>query len=277
VFEGKVIREAHMFRPTSVIAAAWLAALAPAAAQNAPAALAGVDPAAIEELVVANRILAERGIIDAYGHVSVRHPANPNRYLMARALAPALVTAADIMEFDLDSNPVDRRGRSMFTERYIHGEAYKLRPDVNAVVHTHSMGVIPFGVTQVPLRPVIHSASFLHVGVPVWEIREAGGVTNMLVGTAALGKSLATSLGDKPVALMRGHGNVVVGPNLRVAVARAVFTDENARMQSTALAMGGPINYISPEEGAKRDREPGDPSRAWELWKALAMKKMPAN
>lgn len=266
-----------MFRPTSVIAAAWLAALAPAAAQNAPAALAGVDPAAIEELVVANRILAERGIIDAYGHVSVRHPANPNRYLMARALAPALVTAADIMEFDLDSNPVDRRGRSMFTERYIHGEAYKLRPDVNGVVHTHSMGVIPFGVTQVPLRPVIHSASFLHVGVPVWEIREAGGVTNMLVSTAALGKSLATALGEKPVALMRGHGNVVVGPNLRVAVARAVFTDENARMQSTALAMGGPINYISPEEGAKRDREPGDPTRAWELWKALAMKKAPAN
>ncbi len=267
-----------MFRPTCLIAAAWLLTLAPAAAQNAPATrVAGVDAAAVEDLVVANRILAERGIIDAYGHVSVRHPTNPNRYLMARALAPALVTAADVMEFDLDSNPLDRRGRSMFSERYIHGEVYKLRPDVNGVIHTHSMGVIPFGVTQVPLKPVIHTASFLHVGVPVWEIREAGGVTNMLVNNAALGKSLATALGDKPVALMRGHGNVVVGPNLRVAVARAVFTDENARMQSVALAMGGPINYISPEEGAKRDREPGDPSRAWELWKALAMKKAPAN
>jgi ribulose-5-phosphate 4-epimerase/fuculose-1-phosphate aldolase len=266
-----------MFRPTCLIAAVWLSTLAPAAAQTAPAAGVPVDPAAIEDLVVANRILAERGIIDAYGHVSMRHPTNPNRYLMARALAPALVTTADVMEFDLDSNPLDRRGRSMFSERYIHGEVYKLRPDVNGVIHTHSMGVIPFGVTQVPLKPVIHTASFLHVGVPVWEIREAGGVTNMLVNNAALGKSLATALGDKPVALMRGHGNVVVGPNLRVAVARAVFTDENARMQSVALAMGGPVNYISPEEGAKRDREPGDPSRAWELWKALAMKKVPAN
>ena len=152
--------------------------------------------------MVANRILAERGIIDAYGHVSIRHPTDPNRYLMARALAPALVTAADIMEFDLGSNPVDRRDRAMFTERFIHGEIYKLRPDVNGVVHTHSMGVIPFGVTQVPLKPVIHTASFLHVGVPVWEIREAGGVTNMLVSSAALGKALATALGDKPVALM---------------------------------------------------------------------------
>ena len=168
-----------MIRPIIAIVA-WLLTLASAIAQTAPTTVS-LDPAAIEELVVANRILADRGIIDAYGHVSVRHPTNPNRYLMARALAPALVTAADVMEFDLDSNPVDRRGRSMFSERYIHGEVYKLRPDVNGVVHTHSMGVIPFGVTQVPLKPVIHTASFLHVGVPVWEIREAGGVTNMLV------------------------------------------------------------------------------------------------
>jgi HCOMODA/2-hydroxy-3-carboxy-muconic semialdehyde decarboxylase len=266
-----------MLRPTCIIAAAWLSALAPAAAQTAPASAGPVDAAAIEDLVVASRILADRGILDAYGHVSIRHPANPSRYLMARALAPALVTAADIMEFDLDSNPVDRGGRSMFIERFIHGEVYKLRPDVNGVVHTHSMGVIPFAVTQVPLKPVIHSASFLHVGVPVWEIREAGGATNMLVNSAALGKALAGALGDKPVALMRGHGNVVVGPNVRVAVARAVFTDENARMQAVALALGGPVNYISPEEGAKRDREPSDPSRAWELWKTLAMKKAPAN
>ncbi len=266
-----------MLRPTCIIAAMWLSALSPAAAQTAPASAGPVDAAAIEDLVAASRILADRGILDAYGHVSIRHPANPNRYLMARALAPALVTAADIMEFDLDSNPLDRRGRSMFIERFIHGEVYKLRPDVNGVVHTHSMGVIPFGVTQVPLKPVIHSASFLHVGVPVWEIREAGGVTNMLVNSAALGKALATALGDKPVALMRGHGNVVVGPNVRVAVARAVFTDENARMQAVALGFGGPVNYISPEEGAKRDREPSDPGRAWELWKTLAMKKAPAN
>jgi ribulose-5-phosphate 4-epimerase/fuculose-1-phosphate aldolase len=255
------------------VSALCLASTVPAAAQTGPMS----EAAAIEELVVANRILAERGVIDAYGHVSMRHPANPNRYLMARALAPGLVTAGDIMEFDLDSKPLDPRGRQGFVERYIHGEVYKLRPDVNGVVHTHSMGVIPFSVTQVALRPVIHTASFLHVGVPVWEIRESGGVTNMLVNSAVLGKSLATTLGTRPVALMRGHGNVVVGPNVRIAVARAVFTDENARMQTVALGLGGPINYISPEEGAKRDAEPGDPARAWELWKALATKRLAPN
>ncbi len=192
---------------------------------------------------------------------------------MARAIAPGLVTADDIMEFDLDSNPVDRRGRSMFVERYIHGEVYKARPDVNAVIHTHSMGVIPFSVTKTPLKPIIHSASFLYVGVPVWEIRDAGGATNMLVRTGALGKSLAAALADKPVALMRGHGNVVVGPNVRVATARAVFTDENARMLAVALSFGGPVNYISPEEGVLRDKDPGNPARSWELWKAQAMRK----
>ena len=267
-----------MLRLSCVMAAMLLCPLAPAAAQTPPASGGPVDLTAIEELVVANRILADRGIIDAYGHASIRHPGNANRYLMARAIAPALVTAADIMEFDLDSNPVDRRGRSMFVERFIHSEIYKVRPDVNAVVHTHSMGVIPFGISQVPLKPVIHTASFLHVGVPVWEIREAGGVTNMLVNNAALGKSLALTLGSRPVALMRGHGNVVVGLNVRVAVARAVFTDENARMQAVAISLGGPLNYISPEEGAMRDGEDGgrgDPARAWDLWKASAMKALP--
>ena len=252
-----------------IMALAFLAAT-PASAQ-APA---SVD-AAIDDLVVANRILAERGIIDAYGHVSIRHPADPQRYLMARALSPALVTAGDIMEFDLNSNPIERRDRRLFSERFIHGEIYKVRPDVNAVVHTHSAGVIPFGITQVPLKPVLHTASFLWVGVPIFEIREAGGVTDMLVSNNALGKALALTLADKPVALMRGHGNVVVGQNVQQAVIRAVYTDENARLQATALALGGPINYISPEEGALRDKEPADVrgNRAWQLWKALAMRK----
>jgi ribulose-5-phosphate 4-epimerase/fuculose-1-phosphate aldolase len=257
---------------------ALLLATGAAHPQTPPASAGPVDPALIEDLVVANRVLAQEGLFDAYGHVSVRHPGNPNRYLLARSLAPALVTAGDILEYDLDSSPVDPKGQRSVLERFIHGAIYQVRPDVKAVIHSHSPTVVPFSVTRVPLRPVMHNATFLWVGVPVWEIRDAGGpATDMLVRSAALGKSLAATLGDKPVALMRGHGNVVVGPNLRVAVARAVFTDENARMQSTALAMGGPINYISPEEGAKRDREPGDPSRAWELWKALAMKKAPAN
>jgi HCOMODA/2-hydroxy-3-carboxy-muconic semialdehyde decarboxylase len=251
--------------------AAFLAFAALAAPQRAAAQT--IDAAAIEDLVLASRILANEGVLDAYGHVSIRHPSDPGRYLMARAIAPGLVTAEDIMEFDLESNPVDRRGRSLFVERFIHGEAYKSRPDVNSVIHTHSAGVIPFSVTQTPLRPVIHNASFLHVGVPVWEIRDAGGATNMLVRDGKLGQSLAAALGDKPVALMRGHGNVVVGPNVRVATARAIFTDENARMQAVALSLGGPVNYLSSAEGALRDREPSDPARAWDLWKANVMKK----
>ena len=257
------------------IAAAVLVGLMPAAAQDAPPSAGPAPAALIEDLVVANRILSDRGILDAFGHISVRHPENPTRYLMARAIAPGTVTAGDIMEFDLDSNPVDRRGRSMFIERFIHGEIYKVRPDVNSVIHTHSMGVIPFSITKTPLRPVIHNASFLHVGVPVWEIREAGGgATDMLVRNAALGQSLAAALGDRPVALMRGHGNVVVGPNVRIATSRAVFTDENARMQAVALSFGGPVNYISAEEGALRDKSPSDGARSWDLWKAQALKKM---
>jgi HCOMODA/2-hydroxy-3-carboxy-muconic semialdehyde decarboxylase len=227
----------------------------------------------IEELVLANRILNDRGVLDAYGHVSIRHPSDPGRYLMARAVAPGLVTAEDIMEFDLDSNPVDRRGRSLFVERFIHGEAYKSRPHVNSVIHTHSTGVIPFSVTPTPLRPVIHNASFLHVGVPVWEIRDAGGATNMLVRDGKLGQSLAAALGDKPVALMRGHGNVVVGPNVKRATIRAVYTEVNARLQTIALGLGGPINYVSAEEGALRDKNPGEEGRAWDGWKEKAMRK----
>src|SRR3954467_9156774 len=262
-----------MIRLVGAAAAGLLCWMSLAVAQTTPAKGGPAPAAAIEELVLANRILNDRGVLDAYGHVSIRDPANPNRYLMARAIAPGLVTADDIMEFDLDSNPVDRRGRSLFVERFIHGEAYKSRPDVNSVIHTHSAGVIPFSVTQTPLRPVIHNASFLHVGVPVWEIRDAGGATNMLVRDGKLGQSLAAARGEKPVALMRGHGNVVVGPNVRVATARAIFTEENARMQAVALSLGGPVNYISAAEGALRDREPSDPTRAWDLWKANVMKK----
>jgi len=256
-----------------VIVAALALACASQTASAQPASGGSVDPAVIENLVAASRILADQGVVDAFGHVSIRHPANPNRYLMSRAIAPALVTADDIMEFDLDSNPVDQRGRGMFIERFIHGEVYKARPDVNAVVHSHSPGVIPFGVTQVPMRPVMHTGSFLYVGVPVWEIRKAGGTTDMLVRNPELGKSLAETLGDKPVALMRGHGDVVVGPTVQRAVIRAVYTEVNARLQTIALSLGGPITYISAEEGALRDQAGGDESRAWDLWKAKAMGK----
>src|SRR5262245_5464010 len=228
-------------RPHILIAVVALACATPSASAQ-PASAGPIDPAIIENLVAASRILADQGVVDAFGHVSIRHPANPNRYLTSRALAPAQVTADDILEFDLDSNPVDQRSRGMFIERFIHGEIYKTRPDVNAVVHSHSPAVIPFGVTQVPMRPIMHTGSFLYVGVPVWEIREAGGATDMLVRSAALGRSLAEKLGDKPVALMRGHGDVVVGPTVQRAVTRAIYTEVNARLQTIAISLGGPIS-----------------------------------
>ena len=229
--------------------------------------------AAIADLVVANRILAAEGVLDAFGHVSIRDPRNRACYLMSRSLAPALVTAPDIVQHDLDNRPTRDQGFNLYYERWIHGEVYKARPDVNAVVHSHSPGVIPFGVTRVPMRPVMHTGSFLYVGVPVWEIRKAGGTTDMLVRNPELGKSLAETLGDKPVALMRGHGDVVVGPTVQRAVIRAVYTEVNARLQTIALSLGGPITYISAEEGALRDKAGGDESRAWDLWKAKAMGK----
>ncbi len=243
------------------------------AAAQAPISGGPVDSQLIEDLVSANRILADQGVLDAYGHVSIRHPTNPNRYLISRAMSPANVTAADIMEFDLDSNPVDRQGRSLFLERFIHGEIYKARPDVNAVIHSHSPGVIPFSITNVPLRPVMHTASFLYAGVPVFEIRDAGGATDLLVRNSALAKALAATLGSKPVALMRGHGNVVVGPNVKRATIQAVYTEVNARLQTIALGLGGPINYVSAEEGALRDKNPGEEGRAWDGWRDKAMQR----
>ncbi len=252
-------------------AAAWIvvtAATAPAAAQAPDIA------AAIEDLATASRILADQGVVDAYGHVSIRDPRNPNRYLMSRSIAPARVTAADIMEFDLDSNPIDRQGRGIFIERFIHGEVYKARPDVNAVVHTHSPTVVPFSVTEVPLRPMMHTASFLWKGVPVWEIRDVEAVTDLLVRNPTLGKSLATMLGDKPVALMRGHGDVVVGKDVKQAVLRAVYTEVNARELAIAHGLGGPIKFISAEEGAFKDKQQNDEARTWDLWKERVTKKI---
>ena len=183
-----------------------------------------VDSGLIEDLVVASRILAFHGVLDAWGHVSIRHPTNPQRFLMSRARAPAMVTADDIMEFDLDSNPIDQRDRRVFLERFIHGSAYKARPDVNAVVHSHSPTVIPFSVTGEPLKALSHIASFLVDEPPVWEIRDVGITQGLLVTNNEQGNSLAKTLGKKPVALMRGHGNIVVAPDIRRAVHRALYT-----------------------------------------------------
>jgi ribulose-5-phosphate 4-epimerase/fuculose-1-phosphate aldolase len=227
-----------------------------------------VDAPLIDDLVAANRILARHGVLDAWGHVSIRHPADPQRYLLSRARAPALVAAADIMEFDLDSNPVEQRGRRMFLERFIHGQAYRARPDVNAVVHSHSPTMIPFSVTGEPLKAISHIASFLVEPAPVWEIRDAGITQGLLVTSNAQGQSLARTLGDGPVALMRGHGNVVVAPDIRRAVHRALYTEVNARQLATALSFKRPITFIAPDEV-------NDPKRlddAWEAWKSEAMR-----
>jgi len=220
-----------------------------------------------DDIVIGSRILAEFGVLDAFGHVSARDPNNPNHFLLSRSLAPALVSADDIMEFDLDGNAVDPRGRSVFLERFIHSEVYKARPDVMAVVHTHSAGVIPFGISQVPLRPLYHNAAFLAAGTPVWDIRPDFGETDMLVRDSSRGRSLAQALGDKPVVLMRGHGDVTVGPSVRMAVFRAYYTDVNARLQLQAIALGGDVNYLTPGEGTKADAVNFVVlERVWILW-----------
>ena len=259
-----------------IIGGAALAAVASVRSVSAQATPSSAGPAApelVEDLVAASRILADQGVVDGYGHVSVRHDRDPARYLMSRSLAPALVTAADIMEWDLDSVPVDPRGRTGFIERFIHGEIYKARPDVKAVVHNHSPSVIPFGVTTAPLRPLYHMSAFLGDGVPVFDIKRAAGeATDMLVRTPALGRALAQTLDTRPVALMRGHGAVIVGPTVQIAVFRSVYTEMNARLQAQAMALGGPVTYLDPEEARKAAANVGGTiSRPWELWKHKAM------
>ncbi len=258
----------------SLAVALMLTALAvmPAAAQTPPAQTAATpaNPDVIADLVAANLILADQNVLDAYGHVSVRHPSNPQRFLMGRNLAPALVTANDIVEYDLEGVPYGAKTDfTHFLERFIHAEIYRARPDVNAVVHSHSPAVIPFANTQVKLQPMYHVSQFLASGVPVFDIKKAAeGPTNMLVGNTKLGKSLADTLGNNAVVLMRGHGNVVVAPALPLLVFRAVYTDQNARMQSQAIALGGPITYLDADEAAQAakviDQIHG---RAWDLWK----------
>ena len=191
------------------------------------------DPALIDDLVLANHILVNQGVLDGFGHISVRDPANPQRFFIARSMAPALVQADDILACDLDSNVIDERGRKTYLERFIHGEIFKLRPDVNAVIHSHSPSVIPFGVTGARLRPICHMSGFLGATTPVFEIRHsAGESSDLLVRSHALGKALAEVLGAHPVALMRGHGSVAVGSSIKQVVYRAIYTENNARLRS---------------------------------------------
>jgi HCOMODA/2-hydroxy-3-carboxy-muconic semialdehyde decarboxylase len=235
------------------------------------------DPRLIADLVAANRILAQHHVLDGGGHVSVRHHLDPGRYLLSRSLAPELVGARDILEFDLDSNAVAAKGRNLYTERFIHGEIYRARPDVVAIVHTHAPPVIPFGATHVPLRPMYHRAAFIAAGIPIFEMREDFGMTDMLIRNGAHGAALARSIADKPAVLMRGHGATVVAPSLPRLVSRAIFLALNATLQMQAMLMtrdGGQIMFLDPEEARLIEaREGYGLGRAWEAWKHKALGK----
>src|SRR5271165_881657 len=202
----------------------------------------------VYELMVANRILAHEGVLDAFGHVSVRHPERPDRYLLAKSRSPQFVTEQDIMEFDLDSNPVNPTDQRLYSERPIHGCIYKARPDVMAVCHNHAHSLLPFGVTGNPLRPVFHVAAAMGPDVPTWDIRdEFGDNTDMLVVDNARGRSLAKALGSGRVCLMRGHGGVVAAPNLKSAVYIGITVMQNAAIAIEAQRMGE-VKYLSAGE-----------------------------
>jgi len=224
------------------------------------------NAALIEDLVTANRVLAHEEVLDGYGHVSVRRTGAADRFLLARSIAPELVTAADILEYDLDGNPTDARGATSYRERFIHSEIYRVRRDVNAIVHCHTPSLIPFGVSSVPLRPIYHQSAFVADGVPVFEIRDVVGMSDMLIKDARLGQALARTLADKPAALMRGHGAVVVGGAISTVVGRSIYLDLNARLQGQAMALGGKVTYLEPEE-ARLYVASDNYERAWELWK----------
>jgi HCOMODA/2-hydroxy-3-carboxy-muconic semialdehyde decarboxylase len=234
---------------------------------------AGPAPASlVADLVAANHILFDQGVVDAFGHVSVRHPARSDRFLLARNMAPGNVTEADIIEFTLDGEPVDARGRKVYLERFIHGELYRRREDVRAVVHSHSPAIVPLTVVKtVTLRPLMHMAGFIGAGAPVFEIRDvAGDGTDLLISNQALGAALAGEFDAADIVLMRGHGSTVVADSLPLVVYRAVYAELNARYQTEARGWGE-ITFLTEAEGkACVDRVEGQVQRPWDLWKAQA-------
>jgi ribulose-5-phosphate 4-epimerase/fuculose-1-phosphate aldolase len=227
----------------------------------------------IDDLVTANHILVDQGVLDGYGHVSVRSPRDPTHFYMARSVAPELVTAKDILEYDLSGEPVSVKDARLFIERFMHSEIYRARPDVMAVAHNHAPSLIPFGVTGVELKPLYHMSAFLGGGVPVFDIRAAGGETDMLIRNPTLGKAVAKTLGSRPVALLRGHGAVVVATDLPRVVFRSVYTEQNAKLQAQAMQLGGKqVKFLDAEEAKKAEASLGGTiGRPWELWKRKAL------
>ncbi len=225
---------------------------------------------AIEELVLANHILSNEGVVDAYGHVSIRNPQDPTHYFLSKNVAAGSVTVNDIVEYDLDSNAVNPKGASGYTERFIHGEIYRARPDVMAIVHTHAPELIPFSASSVELRPISHMAAFLGAGVAKFEIRDSGAMVDMLIRNPALGKALARTLADKPAVLLRGHGAVVASSSLHLAVGHAYYMAFNAKLQEQAILLGGKVTYMEPEEAKKSAPKDGF-ERSWAFWKERAI------
>ncbi len=229
---------------------------------------------AIQELVIANRIMAHEGVIDDFGHVSVRNPLNPNHYFISCSRSPELVTREDIMEMNMDDAPIDQRGRGMYKERVIHSAIYKARPDVHAAVHHHAKEVLPFTITgsHHKLRPVMHLAAVLGADLPFWDSQDEFGDTNMLVETREQGDSLARALGQNTCVLLRGHGANCVGRNLREVVFITIQMRENAAIILNALPLG-PITYLTPGEIAQTQAMQlgGNPmTRAWDYRAARA-------
>ena len=234
---------------------------------------------ALSDLVIANRILANEGVIDAFGHVSIRHPERADRYFLARSRSPELVERGDLLEFDLDSNPINPDGRTMYSERPIHGCIYKSRPEVMAVCHNHAHSLIPFGVTGSEIKPIWHVAGSIGAEVPIWDIREEFGETDLLVTNNDLGGSLAKKLGKNRCALMRGHGAVVASQTLKSAVFVAIYLMANAKLLKEAREMGQ-VTYLSPGEvkltEAMNFKERSQ-NRAWEYWARRAGFKVSVN
>jgi len=224
------------------------------------------DPALVDRLVLANRILYHQGVVDAFGHVSARHDRSPDHFLLARNMAPGLVRRQDVLVFDLDGTPLDAGARRIYLERFIHGEIYRARPDVQAIVHSHSPSVIPFAATRQPLKPIFHMSGFLGEGAALFEIRDIAGDTDMLISNATLGVALAKSLGQRSLVLMRGHGSTAVGSSLEQAVYRAVYAEVNARLQLQAVTLGE-VTYLNAREAANAAATNDTQlARVWELW-----------
>ena len=226
----------------------------------------------INDVVIGNRILAREGVLDAFGHISHRHPEDPTRYLLSRSRSPELVTAADVLEFTLDGKPVVANGPEPYTERFIHGGIYERFPEIMSVVHSHAPSVLPFTISSVPLKAVIHVASRCGCNVPVWDIRKKFGDTRLLVTNMAQGRDLAESLalGDGGVVLMRGHGFAAAGTTIQDVVKTSVYLPQNAQVLAEAIRLGGDVFYLSEGEVLARSTSSIGHDRAWEYWATRA-------